>query len=711
MLPSGMSERSAPLRSILRAAAQVLSFDSAHLARLTDDRQSLALAIAVAARAVPEFEAVETALGCQISGLQVPIWVTESVLWRALREERLIISHDVTEVAGGALPAEIVRQIAEIIGPRTFAIAPIIGRSGALGVMFVEKVGQVELSADERGLLLIYAERVGAELESEALLDEASRLERLGQVAAPPPTLWTCAPGVGPEAGTGALMPLLCRGGAVDGHPLYTVLGLTSQEALWSLPIQLRLLAGETVTLSVNANNGPPPPPHHDDALLRTAAGLLGTPVQQPPEPVAPSVRPLRVTLRAGPAPIILCAVEDLSFSERLRRETLLAREHLAKVMHSVGDAILTLDGEGVIRQANEGSRAVLGLSPAQLCGQSAAALAATDRGREQLAGLRQRLQKTGFAEKQLRLLRGDPTQGRQSFPAHLSALLLADEHGRPAGAVWRIHDQTERKQGDAEGKRLRLRLLHSERLSALGEMAARIAHEVRNPLVSIGAAAQVVAEELPLDSPVRGEALAIGNEVRRLDNIITDFLRFARPRRPGGLLAEVDRVLCEVVDLMRKKAGAVTLKLSLPVAAGVGVGSGPGAILARIDPDGLRQILWNVLLNACEASQTGEAARNVVECEVRRQKGRPGQDERVLITVADHGPGVSDSVRRRVFDPFFSTKARGTGLGLSICRQIVEEHGGRIRLLNRQGGGTRVVIELPAAKRSMMSMLLETAS
>jgi signal transduction histidine kinase len=130
-------------------------------------------------------------------------------------------------------------------------------------------------------------------------------------------------------------------------------------------------------------------------------------------------------------------------------------------------------------------------------------------------------------------------------------------------------------------------------------------------------------------------------------------------------------------------------------------------------------------LLNACEASQPGPAksgpdardehrpdARARIECEVRLRAARPGADGgQVLVTVADHGPGVPDSVRRRVFDPFFSTKARGTGLGLSICRQIVEEHGGRIRLLNRQGGGTRVVIELPAAPRSMLPMLLENVS
>lgn len=297
---------------------------------------------------------------------------------------------------------------------------------------------------------------------------------------------------------------------------------------------------------------------------------------------------------------------------------------------------------------------------------------------------MQERLRRTGFAEKQLRLLRrltGHPDGESTSFPAHVSALLLCDENLLPAGAVWRVSDQTERRRREAERRRLRSRLLQSERLSALGEMAARIAHEVRNPLVSIGAAAQVVAEELPADSPVAGEVRAISGEVRRLDAIISDFLRFARPRRERLAVTEVRRILLEVLDLIRPKAVGLDLRM-LP-------GPGPEP-LARIEPDGLRQVLWNVLLNACEASPPG----GTIECTVRTRASA----ERVLLTVADRGPGIPAGQRRRVFDPFFSTKARGTGLGLSICKQIVEEHGGRIRLLNRPGGGTRVVIELRAA-------------
>jgi signal transduction histidine kinase len=132
--------------------------------------------------------------------------------------------------------------------------------------------------------------------------------------------------------------------------------------------------------------------------------------------------------------------------------------------------------------------------------------------------------------------------------------------------------------------------------------------------------------------------------------------------------------VVKESVDLARAKAGVHELRVELDEPLEV-----------RCDPDGIKQVLLNVLLNALEASPTG-----AVDCEARLI------GKEVVLQVADRGPGVSDSARRRIFDPFYSTKTRGTGLGLAVSKQIVDEHHGRIRLLNRRGGGTRVVIELP---------------
>ena len=198
---------------------------------------------------------------------------------------------------------------------------------------------------------------------------------------------------------------------------------------------------------------------------------------------------------------------------------------------------------------------------------------------------------RSGFAERELKLRKKDGG----ALVADVSALLLADDEERPAGMIWRVHDLTERRRGDAERKRLQARLLHTERLSALGEMAARIAHEVRNPLVSIGAAAQVVAEELGAASPVAGEVRrhrARGQAARRASS--ATFLKFARPRRAELRQCDLAGVVDETAALVRAKAPETKLELNLE-----------RPLAARCDPDAIKQVLLNVLLNAVEAAPT----------------------------------------------------------------------------------------------------------
>ena len=269
------------------------------------------------------------------------------------------------------------------------------------------------------------------------------------------------------------------------------------------------------------------------------------------------------------------------------------------------------------------------------------------------------------------------------SWVSYLLHLIVA------VGAVFRIHDQTERKRDDAERQRLRLRLLQTERLSALGEMAARIAHEVRNPLVSIGAAAQVIAEELPSDSPVRPEALAIGSEVQRLDRILQNVLRFARPTRATVQRTDVVGVLREVLDLLRGKAHGLLLRLDVP--------SPPsqGGISALIDGDQLRQVLWNVLINACEAATPGDPLRSVIECTVRQKRSAKHHERPVLITIADSGIGMSQETIAKLFTVFTQAdgattrKFGGSGLGLAISRQLARMMGGDITVTSDEGRGS----------------------
>ncbi|HMU38074.1 MAG TPA: ATP-binding protein [Pseudomonadota bacterium] len=654
------------LSAVLHAVAQTVPCNSASLALLEEEPHALRLAVAVNARSAGEVVQVEHALGFPVRGLQVPLTLENSLLVRALREARVFVTTDVSDMAGGALSDDIICAIREIAGKRTFAVVPVLGRIRPLGVMLCEKPGLSGFSPHERDLMITYAERLGQELESDALQNTAQRLEQLGALAVPPPLLWTCALLQDKHA-------LMCLDPPAVGQTLEQALRLPRKEPLCGKEVLERMQTGETVVLNVSSDRP-------------SVVASITTPW------------PLRLSLRkvagdcAGKT-LVVVAVEDLGWSEQVRRESLLAKERLAKVMSSVGDAILTLDAQAVITQVNESSEQALGMPPLVLCGRSVLDLAATPRARQKIEGMLRQLPNTGFAEAELPLLRASDEK-RPRFVGHVSALLLGDESGSPAGAVFRVRDQTERRREDAERKRLRLRLLQTERLSALGEMAARIAHEVRNPLVSIGAAAQVIAEELPSDSPVGKEARDIGSEVQRLDRILQNVLRFARPTQATQQRTDVLSVLREVVERLHGKAHGLTFSVQ------VSRSCASGQVFALIDADKLRQVLWNVLINACEASRPGDPAHSAIECQVARQRrtGSGSQPGFVMLSIADTGAGISPAVRRRMFDPFFSTKTRGTGLGLSISRQILEEAGGRIRLLNRQTGGTRVVIELRSA-------------
>jgi|GEM_PF-2869135 len=610
-----MPDRLATTRMILYAAARVLGCGSVQLLMADEERRVLVFLTSITNRELPRLQRVESELGFQLDGAAMPIDAVSSTMVQAYVEERPIIVYDIAQLAGGIIPEEALAAIRAAIGPRTFASVPVFTRAGKLGVLLFEKPDESGFSSEDRELLIAYAERVGADLESQVLSDEVERLETL-DAGGQAPALFLLKPDLTIEAGPRGV-----------GETLYHLLDVT-------------------------------------EVSLRAALSVEGTPSL---------LSHLRLTATIGAAGLAV-AVEDLTAWDRLRREAARAREHLAKVLHSVEDVILTLDPDAVILSGNLAVRRALGVEAEALVGRPFEELCHDERSLKRVGELRPLVRSTGFGEAELRLKHRD---GR-AVSTKVSALLLADDEERPTGVLVRIHDLTERRRSEAERNRLRDRLMHTERLSALGEMAARIAHEVRNPLVSIGAAAQVIAEELPEGSPVAAEVQAIVRETRRLDAIVTDFLGFARPPKHERRLVDLTAVLRESVDLARPKADGYTLAIHAAV-----------AVLARVDPDAIKQVLLNVILNAVEASPTG--IPGTIDCEARIL-----DEEWVELSVADRGPGIPASSRTKVFNPFYSTKTRGTGLGLAVSKQIVDEHHGRLRLLSRRGGGTRVVIQLP---------------
>lgn len=226
--------------------------------------------------------------------------------------------------------------------------------------------------------------------------------------------------------------------------------------------------------------------------------------------------------------------------------------------------------------------------------------------------------------------------------------------------------------------------LVRSERLAAVGKMAAMITHEVRNPLSSIGLNTELLQDELEGgESSEEAKQLlrAIHREVDRLTAITEEYLAFARMPKPKLAPEPINPLVGALATFVREDLAAKSVKLVVEL--------GDGDPIALVDAAQIRQCLINLVRNATEAL-AGKSGGTVI---VRtRQVG-----DRVLIDVEDDGPGIPADVLPRMFDPFFSTKEGGSGLGLALTQQIVKDHGGDLGVRSTVGKGTTFTVSVPA--------------
>ncbi len=223
--------------------------------------------------------------------------------------------------------------------------------------------------------------------------------------------------------------------------------------------------------------------------------------------------------------------------------------------------------------------------------------------------------------------------------------------------------------------------LERKRRLAALGEMAAGVAHEVRNPLGGILLYATMLERDLAEQPGACKLAEQIVSAARNLDDIVGDILAFAHPQTLQRRSVDLTSMLSEVIDLLKPRR----LKSDCSV-----VFESPASpVCVRVEPAQLHRAMLNVIANAIDAA--GEGGHVWVRV------GERGEDDMVCVRVADSGPGVPSDLRDRIFNPFFTTKDSGTGLGLAIVHRVVEAHGGHIDVLDRDGGGAVFALCLPA--------------
>ena len=229
-----------------------------------------------------------------------------------------------------------------------------------------------------------------------------------------------------------------------------------------------------------------------------------------------------------------------------------------------------------------------------------------------------------------------------------------------------------------SEVRGLEVQLRRSERLAALGKMAAGVAHELRNPLSSVKGLAVLLKSKLGGDAEGLQTADVLVGEVERLNRSISELLEYARPEKLDKGVVPLHAILEKTLMLVRVDAEQQGIVLTSSFAAE------PDRVL--VDEDRMNQVFLNVLLNAVQAESEG--GRISVETRL--------ENSHVICTVMDSGEGIAEENLNRVFDPYFTTKNDGTGLGLAISAKIVEEHGGSISIDSTLGQGTTVTVELP---------------
>lgn len=228
--------------------------------------------------------------------------------------------------------------------------------------------------------------------------------------------------------------------------------------------------------------------------------------------------------------------------------------------------------------------------------------------------------------------------------------------------------------------------LRRADRLSALGQLSAGLAHEIRNPLGAIKGAVEILQDDFPPGHPKAEFYAILLKEVERLNDVLTNFLSFARPVTPHLAPLDVRAVLTALEGLISGQARAHRVQIFTSFHAG------PSRLMA--DETLLKQAFLNIMLNAVEAMPEG--GHLAISTRLSPEGAAGGRPEWVEAVFDDTGPGIQEEDLGRIFDPFFTTKKDGTGLGLAITHRIIETHHGTIRVMSQRGKGSTFVVTLP---------------
>ncbi len=339
---------------------------------------------------------------------------------------------------------------------------------------------------------------------------------------------------------------------------------------------------------------------------------------------------------------------------------------HLEKILDSLAIGIIASDAHGNLLLANRSAKNVLDVSWEQLEGRHVSALPSP------LADIATKCFETRCDVRDLQVT---PEKDNSNRHLSVSVHMLRSSSGEIQGGVVTLNDATAVEE-------LRRRAHNQERLAWLGTLSAGIAHELRNPLVSIRTLAQLLPEKYD-DPEFRNEFSALAlSEVDRINSIVDRLLNFARPSELSVEVVDVNRLLEDTLALLKPQIAEKNARLR-PVYS---------ASSAKLlgDPGQLKEVFLNLILNSLQAIP--ENGRVTV-----KTLNTPGARE-LLVEISDNGVGIPGTHTDKVFEPFFSTKTHGSGLGLTISQMIVRQHDGRVKVESKEGKGTTFSVLLPLA-------------
>lgn len=342
---------------------------------------------------------------------------------------------------------------------------------------------------------------------------------------------------------------------------------------------------------------------------------------------------------------------------------------------------VIATDSKGTIRVCNREACRILGTESREVTELDVSVLP------QPLQSLLRELLQSGrsFRDEEACLAHGDT-----EIPLRVAGTVVRDNAGESLGAILIFTDQSRVKKLEEQVRR-------SDRLASVGTLSAGMAHEIKNPLVAIKTFAQLLPERYHEPDFRQTFSELLQKEVQRIDDIVTQLLNLARPRKAALELCHLHKVLEQALCLLQQQIQQKNITLECRLAA--------TRDLVRGDPALLEQTFLNLLINSLEAMD--HQGRLCVFTDVYQggsYSGRTGlgrQRTYIRVHVADTGRGIAPEQLNRIFDPFFTTKEQGTGLGLSVAHEIIEEHDGIIDVVSQPGQGTTFTVSLPLAEEA----------